>query len=190
MYPDIDWSENNLMEGIADAVLPGIDSLVARGFVDASRVGLLGHSSGGYSVLSLLVQSDRFKAAVQSSGWGTSDMMSMYLTGLERRTGASWVTSQMGLRVPPWQNSDVYVQNSPAFFLDRVKAPLLMPQGVVNDELGTKQSDQLYAGLRELRRSVEYRRYELEGHSPDSWSAPASQDAARRVLEWIEQCLP
>ncbi len=67
---------NTPMRSIADSVLPGINMVIARGIADPNRIGVIGHSFGGYGVTSLLVQSTRFRAAVDSAG-GYQDMFSM-----------------------------------------------------------------------------------------------------------------
>ena len=46
------------------------------GIADPDRLGVIGHSFGGYGVLALLVQTTRFKAAVVSGGYG--DRMMVY----------------------------------------------------------------------------------------------------------------
>jgi hypothetical protein len=81
----------------------------------------MGHSYGGYSTLSLIVQTTRFKAAVGSAG--PADLISDY--GIMDKTGSSWAigwaeTGQGEMGGTPWQFRDRYIANSPIFFLDRV----------------------------------------------------------------------
>ncbi len=189
-YPSITWRPRDVMKGLADQVLPGIDRLVALGVADSTRIGLFGNSSGGYDVLALLVQSTRFKAAVESSGWGAADLFSMYATELEGTTGYDWVEKQMGLGAPPWEAPQRYIENSPGYFLNRVTAPLLVMQGGAGDALGVTQSDEVFSGLRRLGKPVEYRLYANEGHGPGGWwSSPSKRDAAQRVIEWFDAYL-
>ena len=186
LYPDVEWRRDSVLAGLGDQVLPGIDSLVAAGVVDSARVGLVGHSAGGYDVLALLVQSTRFAAAVESSGWGAADLFSTYTSEIRGTLSYDWVEKQMGLGAPPWEVPDRYVRNSPGYFLNRVTTPLLILQGPVDDEGGEKQSEQVFSGLRRLGKEVEFRRYPGEGHAPEWWSPAAKQDAHRRMLEWLD----
>jgi dipeptidyl aminopeptidase/acylaminoacyl peptidase len=189
LYPDVEWDRDSVLAGLGDQVLPGIDSLIAGGAVDSAKIGLVGHSSGGYDVLALLVQSTRFAAAVESSGWGAADLFSMYTTEITGTVGYDWVEKQMGLGAPPWEAPDRYVRNSPGYFLNRVRTPLLILQGPVDDQLGEKQSEQVFSGLRRLGKEVEFRRYPGEGHAPEWWTPAAKQDAHRRMLEWLDSYL-
>jgi dipeptidyl aminopeptidase/acylaminoacyl peptidase len=189
LYPDVEWQRDSVLAGLGDQILPGIDSLIAAGLVDSTRVGLIGHSSGGYDVLALLVQSSRFAAAVESSGWGAADLFSMYTTELDGTVGYDWVEKQMGVGAPPWDAPDRYIRNSPGYFLNRITAPLLILQGPVDDALGDKQSEQVFSGLRRLGKEVEFRRYPGEGHAPEWWTPAAKRDAHRRMLEWLDSRL-
>ncbi len=186
LYPDVEWRREVVMAGLADQVLPGIDRVIALGIADSTRVGVFGHSSGGYDVMALVVQSQRFAAAVESSGWGAADLFSMYATSLEDGLSEDWVEKQMGLGAPPWGAPERYIRNSPGYFLDRVTAPLLILQGAGDDPNGVKQSDELFAVLGRLGKCVEYRRYSGEEHAPEWWSAANKADAARRIMEWFE----
>ena len=58
------------MLDLAKTVLPGVDKVIEMGIADPARLGLMGHSYGGYSVLALLVQTRRFKAAMAADGYG------------------------------------------------------------------------------------------------------------------------
>src|SRR5262249_44693679 len=58
------------MVDLMKTVMPGINKVVEMGVADPDRIGVTGHSYGGYSTLSLLVQSPRFKAAVMRAGMG------------------------------------------------------------------------------------------------------------------------
>src|SRR5262249_17458963 len=130
LYPDITWKPGTVMRGIAEQVLPAVDQLIARGISDPDRLGLVGHSSGGYDVLALLVQTKRFRAAVESNGGGVFDLASQFAGTVDQTTSADWVTKQMGLGAPPWKTPQAYVDNSPAYHLDQITTPLLMLEGL------------------------------------------------------------
>jgi len=60
------------MVDLAKTILPGVDKVIEMGIADADRIGVWGHSYGGYSAFSLIVQTQRFKAAVAVSEWRIS----------------------------------------------------------------------------------------------------------------------
>ena len=58
------------MRDLANTVLPGVDRTVEMGIADPERLGVMGHSFGGYCVLALIAQTTRFKVAISSGGFG------------------------------------------------------------------------------------------------------------------------
>src|SRR5260370_15615086 len=175
------------MRGIADQVLPGIDQEIENGIADPQGIGLIGHSSGSYDVLALLVQSDRCRAALVSGG-GLYDLASSFAGG-EGNYSSDWVTKQLGLGGPPWRAPQVYVDNSPAYHLDRVTTPLLMLEGLGDSPWIVAQSEYLFSALKFLGKSVEYRRYDGEQHAPEWWTGANKRDAEVRMLNWFSEHL-
>jgi len=179
------------MVDLASSVLPAIDRLAAMGIVDPERVGAMGHSDGGYDVVSLIVETRRLKAAVMISGYG--DLFSEY--GFLRPDGSSYCVAQIekrgnhALGVTPWGNAQRYVENSPAYYLDRVETPLLIVHGADDLTVPSYLSDQLFVGLRRLGKRAEYAKYQQEGHVQDVWSYDHRLDSFNRVVQWFEQYL-
>jgi dipeptidyl aminopeptidase/acylaminoacyl peptidase len=159
------------------------------GIADPEHIGVLGQSYGGYSVLSLLVETTRFRAAVAVDGF--ADLMSAY--GQLNADGTAYAASreqgqeQMG--GSPWQYRDRYIENSPIFYLDRVVTPLLLVHGGADEWVHASLSDEVFVGLRRLGKEVSYARYPGEGHTPDIWDAKNQLDLSNRVLDWLARYL-
>lgn len=188
LYPDMPGVlVSEPMKGIADIALPGIDKIVDMGIADPKRVGVMGHSFGGYATLSLIVQSTRFKAAVDSAG--PSNLISGY--GMMDNTGYSHpVATQeanMKLTIHPWEARDLYIRNSPWFFLDKVETPLLILQGTDDRAVSVEQANAVFVGLRRLGKDVVYVQYEGEGHVIQSWANQV--DFVNRYIDWFEKYL-
>ena len=179
------------MEDVASGVLPSIDFLSAVGIVDAEKVGVIGQSAGGYDVSSLIVDTRRLKAAVMTSGY--ADPFSSY--GFLSPDGSSYDLALMetvpphNMGVPPWENPERYVENSPMFHLDRVQTPLLIAHGSSDHAVPSYLGDQVFVGLRRLGKRAEYVKYEQEGHTPATWSYQHRLDYYTRVVRWFEQYL-
>jgi dipeptidyl aminopeptidase/acylaminoacyl peptidase len=175
------------MKSVANAVLPGIDRVIATGIADPQRLGVFGQSAGAYSTLALIVQSTRFKAAIAQAGAG--NLMSLY--GDLRDTGYSHgvAVNENTFRMPdhPWKDREPHIRNSPWFFLDRVETPLLLIHGTDDAAAIVNQSNEIFLGLRRLGKTAEYARYVGEGHSLSS--LPNRIDAGERVLGWFERYL-
>jgi len=174
------------MADIANSVLPGINKLIALGIADPDRLGVMGHSYGGYGVLSLLVQTRRFKAAVAKAP-GSIDRIFQY--GNMSRDGSSIYVlineAQMG--GTPWERRDRYIENSPFFYLDRVQTPLLIIQGTNDPATPDRESDELFVALRRLGKEVEYAKYEGEGHVLGRYADEV--DYLNRMILWFDKYL-
>ena len=109
--------------GVGDAwdVLSGVDALIAKGFVDAARVGCMGWSQGGYISAFLTTTSDRFKAI--SVGAGISDWTTYYVN-----TDITQFTRNY-LKATPWDDPEVYRKTSPISYVKSAKTPTLIQHG-------------------------------------------------------------
>jgi dipeptidyl aminopeptidase/acylaminoacyl peptidase len=185
LLPDTPLRKGTPMQDLLKTVMPGVDRAVGLGIADPDRLGVMGHSYGGYSTLSLIVQTTRFKAAVDSAG--PANLVSFY--GVMHKSGAAggigWSeTGQGGMVETPWQVRDRYIENSPLFYLDRVETPLLIVQGDL--DLITPQSDEVFVALRRLGKEVVYAKYAGEDHWEGTWSAANAADYWSRVIGWFE----
>jgi len=168
-------------------VLPGVNKIIEMGIADPNRLGVMGHSYGGYSTLGLIVQTSRFKAAVDIDGLG--DLGAAY--GEMDSDGTAFDTAieetgqgQMG--GTPWQFRDRYVENSPIFYLNRTNTPLLIIHGSDDKTVAPFLGDEIFVGLRRLGKEVEYAKYQGEGHSPLYWSYANQVDVANRMISWFD----
>lgn len=189
-WPDAPQRLGRPLADLAQTVLPGINKMIAMGIADPHRLGLVGHSYGGFSVLSLMVQTSRFKAAAEMDGF--ADLVGVY--GEMSRDGSAFGVASMekgqGLMgASPWQTSERYVENSPIFQLDRVTAPLLIIHGGDDTDVAPFLGDQIFVGLRRLGKPAEYVKYEREGHSPLGWTFPDQVDLCRRLIAWFSRYL-
>jgi len=95
------------MRALADVLLPAVDKAIALGIADSDRVGVMGHSWGGYTVLALLVQTHRFRAAVMRGGYG--DLFDRY--GDMDPSGSTFGQLQLEswLGATPWRDLPRYI---------------------------------------------------------------------------------
>ncbi len=189
LFPDVPDDPSTPMLNIAKCVLPGISHLVEAGIADPNRLGVIGQSYGGYSVLALLAQTNRFKAAVEIDGIG--NLISLYgeMDKDGEAFGVSQEQEQGSMGGSPWQVRDKYIENSPYFYLDRVESPLLIVHGAEDTTVAPFLADELFVALRRLGKEVEYAKYEGEGHSVVYWKYSNQADYCRRMLSWFQQHL-
>ena len=189
LVPDIPLGPRDPRRGIARSVLPAVNRVVELGMADPAKIGVLGHSYGGYSVLALVTQTDMFAAAVCSAG--AVNLTSFYgaLSGSGDTSWIGWCESgQARLGGSLWERRDAYIENSSLFYLDRVTTPLLLLSGD-GDTGAFAQASETFSALRRLGQRVELRNYLGEGHWPGTWSAPNLRDVLVRTIEWFNEHL-
>ncbi len=190
LLPDAPQHLGTPMLDLVKSVLPGIDKVIEMGIADPTRLAVMGHSYGGYSALALIVQSKRFKAAVDIDGMG--NLITAY--GQMGKDGSAFQTSiteqgQGLMGGTPWQFRERYIENSPFFYLDRVETPLLIVHGAADPTVASFLSDEVFVALRRLGKEVEYAKYEGEGHSPLDWSYANQLDFCKRMIAWFDEHL-
>jgi dipeptidyl aminopeptidase/acylaminoacyl peptidase len=186
--PDIPQPRGKVVDRLMAAVLPGVDAVVQSGVIDPERVGVMGHSFGGYAALALATRSDRFRAVVASAPY--ADVFAMWGQAGPEGSAAGAATMEMNHRMgPPWGRSAAYVAESPAYHLDKVKAPVLLLHGSLDETCPVAQSEAVFVGLRKLGRRVEFARYAGEDHSPLSWGTANVRDYWSRTVGWFEDHL-
>lgn len=191
-FPDIALNEGTTMRDLAKSILPGVDKVVEMGIADNDRLGVIGHSWGGYTVLSLIVQTTRFKAAIMRGGLG--NLISMY--GAMEKNGSA--RAQMlydagagvhGMGGTPWEVRDRYIENSPVFYLDKVETPLLIIHGGSEGTVPIHLADEIFVDLRRLGKKVVYARYDGENHGESGWGYANQVDYINRIIEWFDNHL-
>ena len=181
--PDIPTNPSTKMADVARAVLPGVEELIKSGVADSHKIGVVGHSDGGYATLALLVQSNLFRAGIMIDGHGDliEDCTYDYLRLVIEE---SW-----GFRKTPWEDLDLYIRNSPYLYLDKVEAPLLILHGSADTAVPVHLGTEVFAGLRRLGKRATYVEYGGEGHDPDEWSISHQLDVSERMIFWFDEHL-
>jgi dipeptidyl aminopeptidase/acylaminoacyl peptidase len=134
----------------------GVDSLVRAGLADGQRLGVFGHSYGGYLSAWAITHTNRYDASVVSAGaidlaahWGQSDIHRYRAYDFQGR---------------PWE-TDNWKKASPLTFISRVKTPTLVLNGEADPRVPNPQAQMTYQSLKALGVPTQYVRYPREGHS-------------------------
>lgn len=146
----------NLGVGDYADVISGVDSLIAKGFVDPKRVGAMGWSEGGYISAFITASSDRFAAV--SVGAGISDWMTYYVN-----TDITPFTRQY-LLATPWKDPAIYAKTSPITYILHAKTPTLIQQGSLDARVPVPDSFELHQALVDLGVPVKFVLYTGFGH--------------------------
>jgi len=163
--PDIEYDTGYPGKDALKCVLPGIQMLIRQGFIDKDRIGIQGHSWGGYQVAYMVTQTNIFAAA--EAGAPVSNMISAYDgirwgSGMVRQFQYERTQSRLGGSL--WEVPMRYIENSPIFWADKVKTPLLM---IHNDDDGAVpwyQGIEYMMALRRLEKEAYMFNYNGEPH--------------------------
>lgn len=163
--PDIPYEIGYPGESALDAVVPGVLSLIEQGFIDPDRIGVQGHSWGGYQIAYMITKTNLFAAA--EAGAPVSNMTSAY-GGIRWQSGMSrmfqYERTQSRIGGTLWDERDRYIHNSPVFFVDKIRTPLLI---LHNDEDGAVpwyQGIEMFVAMRRLGRPAFMLNYNGEAH--------------------------
>jgi dipeptidyl aminopeptidase/acylaminoacyl peptidase len=198
--PIVRGADNDVAARLAEAATAAVDAASAEGWVDLERVGIIGHSFGGYSTAAVLSRrSDRFNAGVAMSGvfdyavgWGarapSESMVDANGHGFTQETRVYVERGQAGLQVPPWMAPDAYVRVSPFYDAPKIRTPLLLTVG--DFDLGItqlQQSERFYAALQRAGSPAVLVRYWGEGHTQTD--PGAVRDQWTRFNAWFGRYL-
>ena len=158
-------------------IMAGIDSLLKEYPIDSKRLGIRGHSYGGYMSMWAETQTQRFAAAV--AGAGLSDWLSYYgLNDIDQ-----WMMPFFGASV--YDDPAVYAKSDPMHFVRAVKTPTLILVGDRDGEVPMEQSVEWWHALEALHVPAKLVVYANEGHAI---MRPAdARDYELRSLDWFEQ---
>ena len=160
-------------------ILAGVDEVLRRAPVDRARIGLDGHSYGGYMAMWAVTQTRRFAAAVASAG--IANWQSYY--GQNRID--KWMLPYFGKDV--YQDPAVYARSSPITFIKNVKTPTLVLHGERDAECPLPQGLEFWHALKTLGVETGLVIYPGEGHR---FRDPAhSRDHAERMVGWFDRYL-
>lgn len=186
--PDIPYEVGHPGESASDAVVPGVLAQVDKGFVDMDRIGVQGHSWGGYQIAYMVTKTNLFAAA--EAGAPVSNMTSAY-GGIRWGTGMSrmfqYEKTQSRIGGTLWNAQHLYIENSPLFSVDKIETPLLMMH---NDEDGAVpwyQGIEMFVAMRRLKKPVWMLNYNGEGHGLRK--EPNREDWAVRMQQFFDHYL-
>lgn len=186
--PDIPYLIGYPGNSSMSAILPGVQSIITRGYVDPKRIGILGHSWGGYETAYLITRTNMFKCAV--AGAAVSNMTSAYGgvrwgSGVLRQFQYEKTQSRIGGTL--WEKPLQFIENSPLFWADRVNTPVLLMNNDKDGAVPWYQGIEFYAALRRLSKPVWMLNYNGQDHGLSR--RPDMKDWTIRQFQFFEHYL-
>lgn len=163
--PDIEYKTGYPGQSAYDYIVSGARALVKKGWADSTRIGIQGHSWGGYQAAQLATMTTLFKAVW--AGAPVANMTSAY-GGIRWETGISrqfqYEKSQSRIGGTLWEKLPLYLLNSPLFHLNKVTAPMVILHNDADGAVPWYQGIELFTGLRRLGKPVWMFNYNGQGH--------------------------
>ena len=151
--PDKDSLPNNyFLEQLVMSAEAAVDFVCdSIGVGDRDRIGVGGHSYGGFMTANLLAHTRLFRAGVARSG-AYNRSLTPFGFQSERRTY--------------WKAKDVYDEMSPFNYADKIKDALMLIHGQMDNNMGTfpVQSERLYQALVYFGATARYVQLPYESH--------------------------
>ena len=144
-------ANDKYVEQLVDSAQAAIDKVVEMGVGDRDRIGVGGHSYGAFMTANLLAHSRLFRAGFAESG-AYNRSLTPFGFQAERRTF--------------WEVPELYAKMSPFWYANKIKDPILLMHGEVDDNSGTFpiQSERLYMALKGHGATVRYVTLPYEAH--------------------------
>jgi len=158
-------------------IMAGVDAMIEQFSIDPKRIGIRGHSYGGYMTMWAETQTTRFAAAV--AGAGLSDWRSYY----GQNDIDEWMIPFFGASV--YDDPAVYDKSDPIRFVKHVKTPTLILVGDSDGEVPMPQSIEWYHALQAMKVPTQMVVYAHEGHV--FYRPTDARDYTLRMLRWFEE---
>ena len=169
---DPETANNTYLEQIVAGAKAAIDKAAAMGVTDPKRVGVGGHSYGGFMTANLLAHSDLFAAGVARSG-AYNRTLTPFGFQAERRT--------------LWEAPATYLGMSPFLSAHKINEPILLIHGQADNNTGTFpiQSERMYAAIRGNGGTVRFVYLPFESHG---YAARESvEHTLAEMVEWFDK---
>ncbi len=183
--PDIVFTPRQPGVSVAQCVSAGVKKVLQMGAVDPKRVGVLGHSMGGFDSAFLATHTTGLYAAAVA-GAPITDLVSYYgdhhwSSGIAETDHIE--TGQERMEVPLYEDFKAYVDNSAVFNVQNMTVPLLLEAGDSDGTVAWHQSIELYNVARRAKKNVVMAAYIGEDHGLRQ--KKNQTDYQRRILAWF-----
>ena len=186
--PDIRFEIGHPGKSSTQTMINATQKLIDLGIADPDKIGLQGHSWAGYQSAFMITQTDMFKAVV--SGAPVSNMTSAY-SGIRLKSGLArqfqYETGQSRIGKNLFEAPELYIENSPVFFADKVNTPILIMFGDKDDAVPWHEGVQYYLALRRAGKDATFLQYEGEPHHLKKF--PNQVDFSVRMMQYFDHYL-
>lgn len=188
LQPDIVFEPREPGLSVLDCVESAVKAVVAMNVIDPAKVGITGHSWGGFDTVFLSTNSKMFAAGV--AGAPITNLVSNYGNhhwgpGIAETDHIE--TGQQRMEVPLYEDPQAYVRNSAVFNVHTMTTPLLVMFGESDGVVHYHQGVELYNIARRAGKQVVMITYPGEDHGLRKRANTI--DYHRRSMAWFDHYL-
>ena len=140
--------------------------MVKKGWADSTKLGLQGQSWGGYQIAYLVTRTKLFAAAW--AGAPVANMTSAY-GGIRWESGINrqfqYEKSQSRIGATLWEKQQLYIENSPLFYVPRITTPLVIMSNDDDGAVPWYQGIEMFTAMRRFGKKVWLLNYNGEKHN-------------------------
>jgi dipeptidyl aminopeptidase/acylaminoacyl peptidase len=188
LKPDLLLEAKNPGVSALSCVISAVNKVVETGIVDSSKIGLMGHSYGGFESSFIITQTQLFSAAIASGA--ITDLNSYYHT-INSRSGKPdmwrFGIEQWTMMATPYEAPESYWSNSPIAHVKNVNTPTLLWTGKIDSQVNPSQSFEFYLALRRLGKKCIMLQYPDENHL--LINSLNQKDVTERTMDWFRYFL-
>lgn len=185
LEPDILFKPRDPGVSVVDCVTAAAKRVIQMNVIDPKRIGIMGHSWGGFDTSYLATHTANFFAAAVA-GAPITDLVSNYgnhhwSSGIAETDHIE--TGQQRMEVPLYEDLQAYIRNSAVFGVAGMTTPLLIEVGDSDGTVFFHQGVELYNIARRAKKDVVLIEYAGEDHGLRN---KANQiDYQRRIFQWF-----
>lgn len=167
LQPDIVYTMGEPGSSALDALTSAVQAVIDAGYADPERIGLQGHSWGGYQSSFVVTQTDMFAAVV--TGAPVTNLVSFYnelyaSSGNVQQGITESGQVRMGMGVTPWNAGELYRSQSPVHNVEGITTPLLILHGTEDGAVDWRQGLEFFNSARRNGKEVIFLSYPGEAH--------------------------
>jgi dipeptidyl aminopeptidase/acylaminoacyl peptidase len=187
--PDMHYKIGYKGQSVMNIILSAVKFLSKCPYIDSKRMGLQGHSRGGWQTNYIITHTNIFAAAMSSSGF--CDYISLYnglhtseFGGTSRQSSYEIGYQRIGSTL--WQKPNLFIENSPVLNANRIITPLLIMANNNDKDIPFEQGIEFFTALRRLGKRAWMLQYDEGGHLV---TGKASEDLETRMKQFFDHYL-
>ena len=165
LMPDIVYTVGKTGDSALDCTLSAVKEVIELGYADPKRIGLQGHSHGGYEAAYVVTQTDMFACVV--AGAAAANLVSDY-NQVYKSTGTNnnniHEHSQMRMGTNPWKDAELFRSQSPVHQVQKITIPFMLMHGTEDGAVDWMQALEYYNAARRFGKKVIFLSYPGEPH--------------------------